>query len=875
MSTYDIRVVRLIKSTQTNPLSSYLMGAENIWVCLGHFDIAIIDQLTVQPNRTPLQAVQEDSMRLWNPASLRDPNATFSFDDAAENNYVYPLYAIRQIGECPEQEPPQEDFWNIPTNFLAVTRLHCDRGNGCSPDCSFPELLVKRLMQTYPDFQEADRDYLQLRVEIPSVEQTLPVSIRFYESLELGDVIGFIKCNSISTILQIQRTLYEAPCVSDAYSYCGIHNRLFQPDAQPFDGDLLKCLTLEYVSTRFSVKLANCAEKVYPVLLGEDYASSNQHFFVVGNADTLIDWKNCSEWALLEQLRKIVWLDALVESPPEHPGLMYQAFYDVITRIGLKHRPPRNARPEGFQKSKSRSTIQCPEAVRAALMETDSAVQWHYPLVKLLGTLQTMSDNSVMDDLSSLLIPGVNALLKRIEYFLEKRKTIGEVLLLSFLDACSSLVNDILHLENQLVQHPELMPVRYFIPAIVLGFEQKFISECACLIESLDSKANPPESPTRSFQPIIFPSCETNTSTRCYFDHKLDPDYTGETPLAIYVPVSQLYQPWEVLHILCHEVAHYCGDTLRNRDVRYDCIINSAAEFVLQWWQSAYQLQYSPSKKPVIDKMQDKLARQISKGYRPELADADKYLDPLRKELPRSVSEIAASRVMQEEYLYDLLAYDTAEAQVKAVATLDNMNSMRSGIRFHQLFQKHLERCLISHYKECYADIVMILFLNCEFQDYYECVYGKECMTFLAGGAEPSNLPDKMLWEYHTDRLALVVLTMQNLEGYESWFDTHARIESKAEGKWAEVAAEKVEKWKGCTGNAPMWFQKYLKDEAANPYKLTAFEVQQLLKYLNRCSQTIVQSIGNQPKIQPLRDLLEKLKAENFDWRSLRNYLER
>lgn len=492
-----------------------------------------------------------------------------------------------------------------------------------------------------------------------------------------------------------------------------------------------------------------------------------------------------------------------------------------------------------------------------------------------MGALQTMSDNSVMDDLSSLLVPGVNALLKRLGYFLEKGESIGEVLLLSFLNSCTSLVNDILHLENQLVQHPELMPVRYFIPAIVLGFEQKFISECACQIEYLDHNEPTSESHVRRFQPIIFPSCETNTGTRCYFDHKLDRDsYTGEVPLAIYVPISQLYQPWEVLHILCHEVAHYCGDKLRNRVERYNCIINSSAEFVLQWWQNAYELKYSQEKKPVVERMRAKLARELSDTYRGKSAQADNYLDSLKRELPVCVAEEAASRELQEEYLYDFLAYSSRTEQIEAVAALDNRDSIRDGISSHMLFQGHLEKCLISHYKECYADIVMILFLDCKFEAYYQCVYGKECMTFLARGAEPSTKSDRMMWEYHTDRLALVALTIQNLEGCESWFEAHPQVEKKPGGKWAEIAAEKVDKWKGCAGKEPVWFRKYLNEEEANPYKLNAYEVGQLLKYLNHCARTIAQSIGNKPEIQQLRDLLGKLTAENFDWRSLREYLE-
>lgn len=882
MNSYDIRVVRLIKSTQANPLSSYLTGAENIWMCLGHFDVAVIDELPLQSDWTPLQAVQNDSIQLWTPSLLS--GRSISYSNAIENNYIYPLYAIKQLTECSGKEQNSKDFWNIESNFLAVTRLHCDREKNEVSEHSFSKMLQKRLQEMCKAawMADTDGDYLTLSLkEVPlSNVHSLCVSVSFYDSLELGDVIGFIKCNSISTILQIQQILYESPCVSDAYTYCGIHNRLFLPKSFTFDDELLKQRSLEYFSTRFSVKCAKYADEAYSILLNGDHTKSTQtqHFFVVGNADTVIDWRGCSEWVFLKQMRKIIQL----YSTKDKPYLMYEAFADTVTRIGLKYKAPDNSRPCNFQKVKKTDEIRCPDIVQEALIESNSAAQWHYPLVKLLGTLQTMSKNSVMDDLSTLLIPGVNALLNRIEDLLEKRRTIDSISLLSFLDSCTALINDILHIENQLDQHPELMPVRYFIPAIVLGFEQKFIRECARQIDVLDYPSAP--SKDCGFEPIIFPSCETNTSTRCFFDHKLDDDYSGKVPLAIYVPIPQLYRPWEVLHTLCHEIAHYCGDERRNRRERYDCIVRSSAVYILQRWANCYRSVNNEAQgtiievqRTIIDKMAPNIERKISKKYsiNSKSANSDFYLASLNRYLPACVVEVAGSRELQEQFLYCLLDSSNTETQIDIVAGLDTNNSANKIGGLQLFFQKHLVGCLTSHYKECYADIIMILFLNCTFDDYYECVYENECLSFLANNGMPANKNDEAMWEYHSDRLALVILSIEGVKGYEAWSEKSTGIKKRPGGKWAEIALEKVGKWKDRDPKNPEWHRKYLRNSPLpNPYELHTYEVVELEKYLLDCANQVVVNIRSNQEILQLRNRLGKLKADQFDWNSLKEYLE-
>lgn len=877
---YDIRVVRLIKSTKNNPLQNYLSPSnehKSTFICLGHFDIMVIDKLDVRNNETPLAAVQSDSQCFWTYTKDSAGDEDILFKRALENNYLYPLYAIKQFIGVPNESDEGEEahqadvFWNIASNYTVVTRLHCEREAGAEK-MPFSQILTDRLKSLYTDSCEEMPAYLYLS----NVDgDNFPVNVTFYDSLELGDIVGFIKCDSLATILKIQRDLYETPCVSDAYTYCGINNTIYQEQTKPNQAELLQNRVLEYISTRFSVKQAKYAEMIYPVLLGDEYLASDQHFFVTGNADAIIDWRNCNEIFFLSRIEKLIRIDEYVKEKygeDKCDKVLYNAFNDIITRVGIKHCSPRNSREFDFTKE-GNTNIECLNFLKSGNADGQVSVRWKYPLIKLLGTLQTMSQNCVMDDLSNLLIPGVNAILNRIMYYLKKKKQINEAELLSFLDSCTSLTNDILHLENQLVQHPELMPVRYFIPAIVLGYEQKFINQCAFCIERLD-RAQPIPEECRRFQPIIFPSREKNISTQCYLDHKTDNDYQEDTPLGIFVPIHYLYQPWEVLHMLCHEIAHYCGDKLREREFRLDCITASAAEYVLQLWDMYCHFQYSPDKADVVVQTRSLLAQAIYKMYQNSRGKGSPYLADIQHYVPVCTVRVAADRGLQEKYQNAFLKESTMVEQLSFISTLDTMNSMYGGVSIYELFSAHLRSCLLSHYKECYADIMMILFLECKFDDYYNCVYAQECSNFLEKDPHaPSNDVDKSWWEYHTDRLAFVCTTICNLEKYGNWVKDYDCTTDTPSAVWAKVGINKMKQWKQRDKSMPKWYREYIPDAKSNPYFICAYEAEELLNYLNRCANNIVQKVENDVDIINLRTQLKKLNATNFDWSCIRDYV--
>lgn len=787
---YDIRAVRLQKTTRNNTLETFLEGvkeseskdeSKNAFICLGHFDTMIIEELSYDGTQSPLTIVQKDSQ---NPQNQQEHY---------EDNYAYPLYILKQIEKA--ERDAIDQFWAEKSLFLLVTRLHCDRvENEQKP---FVELLKDHCINCKGDDQpiQKPRDengVLQFDVSPCGQEEgvcvSVPVSAILYNSLELGDVVGVIKSKSLTAAMELQRYLFTCKHVRDTYTYCGVdaswlgtkNDEAFEKKLEEWKKDV-DSIRLGCVSTRFSVKNADKAEEFYEKHL-KAYSAP---LFITGNADAIIDRQPCAEYDFLKQLRQIA----------RSSGDFYQAFHDVITRVGISHRNMKGTRSGQPERKHFLTRMAIDPALEITLRDVNAPYPWRYALVKLLGTLQAMYNNSVMDDLSDLLIPGVKALLERMDYLLKNGLwNIGydhDAEALEFLDKWSLLVSDISNLESQLSQHPELTPVRYFIPAMVLQFELNYIKCCSEFIQKADEKAAPQETDavrsSRAFAPILFPYSEMNPSTLCLLDPHTDSDYFGVSPLCIYLPISRLYQPWEILHSLCHEAAHYCGDNLRYREERLDCLIKCSAEYLLGLWDASLSFDSE------ID-YRDTLAQRIRENYRSQVGYKPAYLRIVTRELPKAIRAVALKKSSLQEYEHLFLAGLDPVVQLQYVQRINALDAMETGYLLGALCSAHVEQYLTYLCKECYADIIMVLLLDCSFAEYYSCIFGDECARLLGQNPPPPDFNE--VCQRNADRIALVSIVMDELK-QGNWLPRSDKLEKKQgqNNEWAKKAIEMVSRW--------------------------------------------------------------------------------
>lgn len=882
---YDIRAIRMVKSTARHSLTSYADQEGKGFICLGHFDIMEIRALREENGElaeSPLEVIRRDSQDCQS-VILKEGHL-----EEIEENYTHPLYVLRQFetGRDAQKDGLElDEFWEMDTNYLIVTRFHCDRTDRSSAEDAFSKILSRRCEALNREAivshvtGNSETAFLRMRVRPlqGGEDRASEVAVTFYESLELGDIVGFMKSNSLSAILEVQRQLYETDEVRDAYTYCGIDQRLFDQSQESVlallrkRGDSLKHFSLGYVSTRFSIKDVAAADKFFQ----EVFPDARENFFVTGTADAVINWNGCDEWTFLETMRRIVRAKSNI----------YTAFNDIITRVGLCYRPPAVTREDAlhFKRKDFYSCMPNYQTMLDKLYQSlkNSMYPWSGSLIKLLGTLHTMYENCVMDDLSDLLMPGVQALLERILYLMgqESMGTRDHEDIWEFLEHWTSLVNDISHLESQLVQHPELTAVRYYIPAMMLLFEQKLVIAYVTIIhrvEKLIMEGTQPNVEQRTFGPILFVCSDENVNTKCFLDPEYNDEYTGKCPLGIFVPIDRLYRPWEMAHVLCHELAHYCGDALRQRDLRLDCLFESAAAFLMAELDDVFDNQNPDNAIPEEREFQERLARRIQRQYPRASGNENSYLSFIGKNLPSAVIAVAFSKENLAEYQDIILKFLQPEDQLAKIYALNHQNAMDTGSRIDRRCRGHILECLLPLYKECYADIIMILLLDCSFSDYYRCVYEDEYKSYCSA-LEAS--------EHHTDRMALVGLTIRGLEKENSAWDM-----SCFEGSnWASAAREKIAAWekapKDPNVKSYQWLRMYLKKavidgkevEILQKYTLLADEATQMLRYLKSCAKQVQEKLNDgkiSQEVERLRKCVAASQDEGFHWNELRTFLE-
>lgn len=861
---YDVRVIRLIKSTREQSLNQFLCESEptDAYVCLGHFDMIEIVKLDSE-NQSPLTAIQADAF----PAQYPD---TDNSNSDIEGNYVYPLYVLRQLNAAPDDEQARlEHFWALETNFLAVTRYHCDRFDR-NDQRPFPEILLDRCKEVGPsevDYATPSR-CINLQVFPDGACEKVNVIATFYDSLELGDIVGVVKSNSLSAILAFQQNLYESMVVSEAYTYCGIDRMLFRnesdmPKILRKRGLSLRMFWLNHAATRFSVKHA---QKAHELLKKLSVCKGRRSHYVTGTADIVLDWGRCTEQFLLEMMGQIARWDGL-----------YDAFQGGVTRIGIKYREPVNSRKTSLQKRPFSETVPRLEDALVFLRTRRELDRWRYPVSKLLGTLRTMYENSVLDDLSDLLVPGVSAFLERVCYLLEHDMwdELVDAEMSSFLDCWNALTNDIAHLESQMVQHPELTAVRYYIPAMVLQFEQNVVRECLKIIQALDQKAaanlSAPQSRGRLFSPMLFPSSEENVSTQCFFDPLYDVAYSGNCPLCVSLPLHRLYEPWEVAHILVHELSHYCGDYLRRRKERLECLVESCAAYVVNFLRTHLSAPNRDSTIPAERKFQRDIAIRL-RGLFAAKEYKSVYLNYVCSELPSAMFRLAADSEIQQTFQNITLHGLGPKEQLENIYAVCQEDAMEAGYTAFARFQGHILYCIRDLYKECYADILMILLLGCDFTDYYHCVYAKECERF---PQEPQGDDQNNIFEIHTDRMAMVLIVMEQLQA--NWGgEVQFYLDS-----WGRSAWEKMIFWKRVK-NDPYspdyrWHRIYLGNQLTD-FSLLADEAMQLEKYLISCGKGLQNLLNENQDLANMRDHLRNniinARSDNFHWNEMRRWLE-
>lgn len=885
----DIRAIHMTKSSSQYPIQRFAeenVSKKNTFICLGHFDVLRIEGIQ---NCSP--CTDSDVSQFHPLEAIRDYADNQTIQQNLTANTTHILYIIKQIEttEPSQQKKSFNDFWDRENNYTVISRFHCDKvpdeeeftEEQGSSDQNFINILEERCKLNKENenvslYGIINDGFIAENVVLHNgAEVKTSVFATFYDSLDLGDIIGVFKGNSLEAILELQRHISEAPIVSDDYTYCGIATSLIGSEYSVLEDNIKKQIELQnailpYVVTRFSIKLAKAADSYLK------FFNDHNRSYVLGNEDIVLTFGPCKEETFLILIKKFL------DDGKDH-GIIYDAFYDIITRVGLAYIEPYSSRTRNLQPLE----VITEEEIKP-IKSWNAPPDWLPSFFKLLSAYKAMGENCVTDDLALLLSPSVKALICRIKSLKRVWEREYDNKICMFLSAWSSLAEEIYRVENQLAQHPELSPPQSYIPATLLLFDLTMIINYEDLLWNIDEICSEESCrPHRNYAPILVPEFSSETSTLCILDPKQDTEYTNSTPLIIRLPIHDLYQPWKMMHVLVHELSHYCGESIRDRPKRWECLCRCMAEYILIIWEHYLDYRLLSDEAALKDahaEFKKTITSLIKNSYK--YCSAQTYLDDITDHLSDITVSIAQNYKLQLEYRRMILDSADLSTQLRNIHEKGRTTAMELGAAFQTRIPEHISKCLVALFKECFADMVMILLLDCSLEDYYRCVYKDEYELLFRNKSEDKgtmDLPLKRICEKHTDRLSIVTIVMQQIDA--NW------ASKQCNDSWVVAAKKKKEYWESKTSkpiseHTQQQNQQNLERQDCyyidfvDPYVLSVGEIDEIYDYLYSCALTIKKALYEDTEDSvKIKQMKEKLIAELtnskggcFNWNRMRKY---
>lgn len=479
--------------------------------------------------------------------------------------------------------------------------------------------------------------------------------------------------------------------VGSAYTYFGISGKLLNKDIGEWPGEAEQD-RIPFMAIRFSVRGSGVGEELCKVrkYLGE--GCTDLPFRVTGNEDVMICGRNVLTKNLVQ----------LYQSWYRDSKGVFSVFRDIITRIGTDWEDAiREPRGKSDLEVYSEKVL---KKVRDWVLKTDLETErkgWLRPLLELTNALVHISHSTTLDEPVFLILPGLNAFWDNV---IDRTALLAaEPMYLRFAELCIHTMEHLMRAEGQLSHRPEVRPVTYDIPVFILEYATTFL-----LMLSRDL-TNPDEQNAKYICFILSPGSEADVLTEELFQAKND----GSGLLQITVSFSLLYNPKRLLPVLCHELAHYVGEKLRMRKLRYEKFLYSAAKVMIEYFFG--EVSAEPEK--LLDYPYCFLYDTIRAKVEENTGSCNEDIiisEPLAK-IDNRICGIAKEMGEEESYARLIRSYVLSEYQ---------------GARFYSISEQARKDKLISFYRrihdlsisfrETYADICMLYFLDLSPTDYLD-----------------------------------------------------------------------------------------------------------------------------------------------------------
>ncbi|MDO5401060.1 MAG: hypothetical protein Q4F17_08785 [Eubacteriales bacterium] len=750
MNQLDVILLRKNLDTDCCDAGAWLTYPYTRWITLGHFDEIYIYSLNQEHDF--FSGIYTDKAHI-----ATHNNATF---------YYHPLYLV------PDKKRIMEDHnsrW-----FIAIVRIHLSLS------------------------QEQANQFQRLSTSFEEDLSSQDMSYQIYYATEFSDMVLDIRSTKLCDLLDVVLKMRKYVEIGKMYTYFGINSEMLSTStAIPDESDVIPLFSMRFSGTDLPVVVQQI-KKIREKLCQEPEYSVN------GLDDVLVLYKNLPAASVVNLYR-----DWLFNTGSEN---IRQS--ESTTRVGIQI----NIEHDFAISERDNLTPLCPKLLplrdeivqRIKHKNSTFDYSWFHAVSEIANSMVRMSKSPVMDEVVYLLAPELEAFLENILFQLDNScMTSSDLSVYNyFVESCIYLIEQLMRIEGQLSQQPEIRPVIYDIPVFMLEYTVAFLNKVSDLLRMTDSH------PNKHHVFLLIPRpCEQISAIELFHaTSKL----TGLVQLQI--PEKALYKPTVILRALCHEISHYVGEKYRNRILRKTYYSRASAAILTE---------------AIFKSKQHDLIRFFELTFLNALDNVgEPTIEEMRTLIMSDVESIFASDDALAAFLKAYLEHSTEIARI----SFPKRDAIDRGL------QRFYGRCddLDILFREIYADICMLYILDISADDYIESL-----LQELALNANPLSTCEELF----AIRIYVSLMATGKMSAYQR---------NKYRDLWAKIRALIYN------------IDEEIREGIDGKYKLPLpiSSIYALLQYAQICYNTISTSVKPMHTIE-VREMFSCLTREDFEYKTI------
>ncbi|MCL2105722.1 MAG: hypothetical protein FWH26_01455 [Oscillospiraceae bacterium] len=633
-----------------------------------------------------------------------------------KSHFFHPSYIVSDRSEEPEEI---RSFWDFSENnpqrcnFFFITSLYL-RNSNCSPEeqaSALEELRsqLKDAQEVYPFFQAI-----------------------VYHSLEICDFVILWRSSKMTPVLKALQMFYQSGngTIGFTETVCGLPVKRFEQlkDVENDtldDTDRLPVMDIRVTSKSYPhlVRLKNELTNRLKTVIGENWDKDAEFFFVLGTDDLLGIMRKIKPVHIFQFYQQLFQL-LQAESMTSIEGIHTQIGIDDDTKLEKVPSYPSSPLAEACQR--------LADKFKTLLTENKNLIpgkpNWVEQLTGQLNWIVNMSESCVFDNVCYLLLHSLAFFYEWLRFHLDPANMPEDVENIDFSKAyivrkthdinvfvenLEHLADHIIRAECSIVQSTDYKFPRYNMSTGVIEFCGAFFRKVSKFLSSMDKDSVPPvvpyvltPMPCRSVKTIaLFKGFYRDT-----FLHYLE------------VPIESICEPGFIIASLTHESSHFFGESIRNRDLRFESFVECLGIVLSNWFELPAELDLW-----LTTRLHNDLALCFNEAFG-KLGDGTFFQEDIKVTAKKVLMRFLQDGRIRQETAKALLPYAPGRSLEDAAAYVERKsNTLIAGM--YQLKYDTIVEDLAYLFKECYADLMMIFSLRLSFSRYLQ-VFEKELRKF-------------------------------------------------------------------------------------------------------------------------------------------------